>query len=50
MPNVTRTIHRKLIARPVLGWLLLSILVGAIVYSIEIGRVDDFVLDSAKSS
>lgn len=47
MPTVTRTIHRKLIARLVLGWLLLSILIGAVVYFIEIGKVDDFVVNLA---
>lgn len=47
MPNVTRTIHRKLIARLVIGWLLLSILMGAVVYFVETGKVDDFVVNLA---
>lgn len=47
MPIVTRTIHRKLIARLVLGWLVLSILMGAVVYFIEIRKVGDFVVNLA---
>lgn len=47
MPNVTRTLHRKLIARLVLGWLLLSILMGAVVYFIEIRKIGDFVVNLA---
>lgn len=47
MPIVTRTIHRKLIARLVLGWLLLSVLMGTVVYFVETGKVDDFVVNLA---
>jgi hypothetical protein len=47
MPAITRTIHRKLIARLVLGWLVLSILMGTVVYFVEIGKVDDFVVNLA---
>jgi HD-GYP domain-containing protein (c-di-GMP phosphodiesterase class II) len=47
MPTVNRTIHRKLIARLVLGWLLLSILMGTVVYFVEIGKVNDFVVNLA---
>ena len=45
--TITRTIHRKLIARLVTGWLALSIVIGAVVYFIETGKVDDFVVNLA---
>ena len=47
MPAVTRAIHRKLITRLVLGWLLLSILIGTVVYIIELKKIDDFVVNLA---
>lgn len=47
MPTNTRSIHWKLITRLALGWLLLSILMGAVVYFIEIRKVDDFVVELA---
>jgi HD-GYP domain-containing protein (c-di-GMP phosphodiesterase class II) len=47
MPIVTRTIHRKLITRLALGWLLLSILMGAVVYYVETSKVDEFVVNLA---
>jgi HD-GYP domain-containing protein (c-di-GMP phosphodiesterase class II) len=36
-----------LIARLVLGWFVLSILMGTVVYFVEIGKVDDFVVNLA---
>lgn len=47
MPAVTRTIHRNLITRLALGWLLLSVLMGAVVYFIEMGKVGAFVVNLA---
>lgn len=45
MAVVTKKIHRKLIARLLLGWCALSILIGSAVYFIEIKKVDDFVVN-----
>ncbi|MEO5359533.1 MAG: HD domain-containing protein [Nitrospirota bacterium] len=46
---VTRNIHRRLITRLLLGWVVLSIVLGAVVYFIKIAEIDDRVTDLAIS-
>jgi len=40
-------IHKRALKRLTIGWLLLSIIVGGLVYYLEMEKVDDFVLDLA---
>lgn len=44
-----RVIHRKLIRKMVLGWIVLSLVIGGIVGYLEIERIDSYVVDLAKS-
>lgn len=42
-----QNIHKKLIKRLFYGWLSLSVVIGVIVFFIEVERVDDFVVNMA---
>jgi HD-GYP domain-containing protein (c-di-GMP phosphodiesterase class II) len=44
-----RDIHRRLIKKMVLGWLLLSLAVGTIVAFVEFERIDRYVMDLAQA-
>ncbi|MFZ3065002.1 MAG: HD domain-containing phosphohydrolase [Nitrospirota bacterium] len=44
---LTDNIHKRVIKRLLLVWILLSIIIGAIVYFVEIEKIDDFVVDLA---
>ncbi|WP_420266786.1 HD-GYP domain-containing protein [Candidatus Magnetominusculus dajiuhuensis] len=44
---VTRNIHRKLIARLLLGWVVLSVVLGVVVFFVKLEEIDDFVEDLA---
>ncbi|MBF0568929.1 MAG: HD domain-containing protein [Nitrospirae bacterium] len=43
----TRNIHRKLIARLFLGWVVLSVVLGVVVFFVKLEEIDDFVEDLA---
>lgn len=47
MPETQKDIRRKLIRRLFFGWLILSVLIGIIVFFIELERIDDFVVNFA---
>lgn len=44
---ITDNIHKRVIKRLLLVWILLSIIIGAIVYFVEIEKIDNFVVDLA---
>ena len=45
----TGSIHKKLIARLAIGWLILSIAIGSVVLILELKNIDEFVVDLAVS-
>lgn len=44
---LTDNIHKRVIKRLLLVWILLSIIIGTIVYFVEIEKIDNFVVDLA---
>jgi hypothetical protein len=44
---LTDNIHKRVIKRLLLVWILLSIIIGAIVYFVEIEKIDNLAVDLA---
>ncbi|MBF0321156.1 MAG: hypothetical protein HQL01_15290 [Nitrospirae bacterium] len=47
---VTRNIHKRLITRLLLGWVVLTIVLGTVVYFVKLEEIDERVSDHARVS
>lgn len=43
----TGALHKKLIIRLAMGWLILSVAIGSVVFILEVKKIDEFVVDLA---